>query len=158
LVICGGGTVVGIPAAWVLRTTIEASRGAPSPDAAANTYMIALAYGNEDGLLPVLDNDHQDTLLTQWRAYRDAMTGTTPPPSKLDYGALAVGPIDHGRADVTADVTATWWGTPGSGAAGYRSPAHTWRLHTREDHGWQITAVDAFPWCGGYVRPDACAK
>lgn len=151
LLVCCGGTAFGVPAAWVLRTTLEASRGAPSPDAAANEYLLALGYDNEAGLLPVLDNDHQGELLTAWRAYRAAMSATTPPPSKLDFGSLAVGPVIDGRAVVSTEVSATWWG-----ASAYRSEAHTWRFTTRQDNGWQVETVEPFAWCGGYVRQDAC--
>ena len=35
-------TAFGVPAAWVLRATVEASRGAPSPDAAADEYLMVL--------------------------------------------------------------------------------------------------------------------
>jgi hypothetical protein len=156
LLVCCGGTVVGVPVAWVLRMTIEAGRGAPSPDAAANDYLMALGYANEEGLLAVLDNDHQGELLDQWRAYRDAMKGTDPPPSRLDFGTLTVGPIVDGRADVSTDVQATWWGTNGGGTA-YNSESLTWRFKTREDNGWQVAAVEPPAWCGGYVRADACA-
>lgn len=140
-----------MPATWLLRSTIEASKGAPSPDAAANEYLLALGYDNEDGLLPVLDNDRQGELLTAWRAYRAAMSDTTPPPAKLDFGALTVGPIVEGRAKVSADVSATWWGENA-----YSSEAHTWRFTTRRDNGWQIEEVEPFAWCGGYVRSDTC--
>lgn len=90
MVMCCGGTVVGVPLAWVFRVTVEASKGAPTPDAAADDYLMALSYGNEDGLLPVLDKGHQDALLAGWRAYRKAMDGTTPKPSRLDYAGLTV--------------------------------------------------------------------
>ena len=156
LVFCCGGTVLGIPGAWALRLTLEASKGAPSPDAAADSYLMALGYDNEDGLLAILDNDHQDTLLTQWRAYRKAMDGTKPPPSRLDFGSLTVGPVVHGRTDVTTDVSATWWPANGTGTS-YRSDEHTWRFQTRDDNGWQVVSVAAPTWCGGYVRADACA-
>jgi len=155
LVFCCGGTAVGIPSAWALRLTLEASKGAPSPDAAADSYLMALGYNNEDGLLAILDNDHQDGLLAQWRAYRKAMDGTTPPPSRLDYGSLTVGPVANGRAEVSTDVSATWWPSDGTGS-GYRSDAYPWRFQTREENGWQVVAVQAPTWCGGYVRPDAC--
>lgn len=156
LLVCCGGMVVGVPVAWVLRQTIEASRGAPSPDAAANGYLMALGYNNEDGLLPILDNDVQDRLLTGWRAYRKAMDNTNPPPARLDFGALTLGRIVGGRAQVAVDVSATWWATDGHALA-YSSEKHTWRFQTRDDNGWQVTAVDAPSWCGGYVRLDACA-
>jgi hypothetical protein len=57
LVRCCGGVVVGIPMAWALRETTEASRGAPAPDAAADGYLMAFGYNTEEGLLPILDND-----------------------------------------------------------------------------------------------------
>jgi hypothetical protein len=151
LIVCGNGMAFGVPAAWVFHATLEASQGAPSPDAAANEYLLALGYDNEDGLLPLLDNDHQDALLAAWRAYRAAMSGTTPPPSKLDFGPLAVGPIVDGRAVVSTEVSATWWGENA-----YRSEAHTWRFTTRQDNGWQVEAVEPFTWCGGYVLAAAC--
>jgi hypothetical protein len=155
LLICGGGTVAGVPVAWVFGETIKASRGAPSPDAAADAYLMALSYDNEDGLLAILDNDHQEALLTQWHAYRDTMNATDPPPSRLDFGSLIVGPRASARAEVTTDVSATWWKT-GDGTSGYQSPAYKWRFQTREDNGWQVSAVEAPTWCGGYVRADAC--
>jgi hypothetical protein len=85
------------------------------------------------------------------------MDGTTPPP-KLEYGSLTVGrPVVDGRAEVTTDVSATWWGA-GEGAGGYRSQTRSWRFQTREDNGWQVMAVDAPTWCGGYIRLDACTS
>jgi hypothetical protein len=155
VVMCCGGGVVGVPVAWVLRETIEASKGAPSPDAAADDYLMALSYNSEDGLLPILDNDHQGKLLAGWRAYRKTMDGTTPRPSRLDFEGLTVGPVVDGKAEVTTEVAATWW--PSDGNAGYRSSKYTWRFQTREDNGWQVVAVDSPAWCGGYVRTDACA-
>jgi hypothetical protein len=83
------------------------------------------------------------------------MDNTTPAPSRLDYGPLTVGSIVGGQAEVTADVSATWWGTDGD-AGGYRSDEQTWRFETREDNGWQVVSVEAPTWCGGYVRMDAC--
>jgi hypothetical protein len=151
MILCCGGTALGAPAAWLLGTTIEASRGAATPDAAANEYLLALSYDNEDGLLAVLDNDNQDELLTAWHAYRATMSGTTPPPSSLDFGPLAVGPVADGRAEVSAEVRATWWGD-----LAYQSESHTWRFTTRQDNGWQIEKVEPPAWCGGYVRADAC--
>jgi hypothetical protein len=156
LLICCGGTVVGIPAAWALRKTIEAGKGASTPDAAADGYLMALSYGRGDGLLPMLDHDHQDELLADWRGYRHAMDRTTPKPSRLDYGSLTVGPIKDGRAGVTVDVYATWWGTDG-GTSGYSSEKHAWRFQARNDDGWRLVAVDALAWCGGYIRVDACS-
>jgi hypothetical protein len=143
--------------AWVLRETVEASRGAPAPDAAASEYLMALGYNNDEGLLAILDNDRQDELLAGWRAYRKAMDTTNPPPARLDFAGLTVGPVDDGQAEVTTDVSATWWHTEGQ-AQFYKSEAHTWRFTTREDNGWQVVAVDAPIWCGGYVRQDACAQ
>jgi hypothetical protein len=142
--------------AWALRKTIEAGKGAPTPDAAADEYLMGLSYGTEDGLLPMLDHGHQDELLAEWRQYRHAMDQTTPKPSRLDYGSLTVGPINDGRAGVAVDVYATWWGTDG-GASGYSSQKRTWRFQARDDDGWRLVAVDAPAWCGGYVRIDACA-
>ena len=43
-----------MPLAWVVRMTVQAGKGAPTPDAAANEYLMALGYGQEDGLLPLL--------------------------------------------------------------------------------------------------------
>uniref|UniRef100_UPI003F495C2C hypothetical protein n=1 Tax=Actinoplanes sp. CA-151224 TaxID=3239904 RepID=UPI003F495C2C len=139
----------------MLRLTADASHGAPSPDAAADSYLMALGYGRQEGLVAILDDRHQDQLLAQWHAYRQAMMTTTPPPARLENGALTVGPIVHGRAEVTTEVSATWWRTDG-GAIAYRSDKRTWRFQTREDNGWQVSAVQAPAWCGGYVREDAC--
>jgi hypothetical protein len=116
---------------------------------------MSLGYNNEEGLLPILDDEHQGELLAGWRAYRRAMDSTAAGPSRLDYGTLSVGPVTDGRAQVTVDVAVTWWGTDGR-AAGYSSDEQTWRFLTREDNGWHVAAVDAPTWCGGYVRVDAC--
>jgi hypothetical protein len=155
LVIGCGGTVFGVPVAWALRQTLEASRGAPSPDAAANEYLMALSYNTEEGLLPMLGNKHQDDLLSEWRAYRKAMDDADPAPSRLDFGPLTVGSVTGHNAEVTAEVSATWWGTDGR-ALSYRSEGHTWRSQTHEDNGWQVVKVEPPAWCGGYVRLDAC--
>ncbi|MFF5293041.1 hypothetical protein [Paractinoplanes globisporus] len=154
MLICCGGTVVGVPLAWIARLTIEAGRGAPSPDAAADSYLMALGYNQQEGLLPILDNRRQKQLLAQWKAYRAAMDGTDPPPSKLEFGALSVGSPVGGEVEVTADVSATWWGVDGR-AMSYQSRALTWRIFTREDNGWQVTRV-APTWCGGYVLAPKC--
>lgn len=157
LLCCCGGGVVGVPVAWVLRETVAAGRGEASPDAAANSYLMALGYGQEEGLLPLLDDEHQDQLLKQWKAYRAEMTGTDPPPARLDFGALTVGPIRDGRAEVTADVSATWWSTDANGRVSmYDSSAYTWRIETREDDGWRVSVVHAPAWCGGYVLASHC--
>jgi hypothetical protein len=103
------GTVTATPLLWVARMTLDAGRGAPGPDAAADTYLTALSYGDDEGLLPLLDDDHQDDLLKQWRTYRDAMQHTDPPPARLDYGALTVGPIVDGWRVSAVEVPA-WCG------------------------------------------------
>jgi hypothetical protein len=155
MLICCGGTVVGVPIAWVARQTIEASRGAPSPDAAADSYLMSLGYSEQDGLLPILDDGRQKQLLAQWNAYRAAMDSTNPPPSRLDYGTLSVGSAVRGEVEVTVDVSATWWGTDGR-ALSYKSRSWRWRITTRENNGWQVTRVEAPAWCGGYVLASKC--
>jgi hypothetical protein len=111
------------------------------------TFPMALSYGNEDGLLPILDNRHQDALWAGWRAYRKAMDDTTPRPSRLDYAGLTVGPVVGGEAEVTTEVAATWWA--GNGNAGYSSDEHMRRFQTQGDNGWQVVAVDPPVWCSG---------
>src|SRR4051812_32649328 len=61
---------MGVPLLWALRETIEVTRGAPSPNAAANGYLMAHSYGAEDGLLPLLDDGRQVGPLRQGRDYR----------------------------------------------------------------------------------------
>lgn len=156
VVLCCGGTIVGVPVAWVFGETVEASRGASSPDAAADEYLMALSYGTEEGLLPILDDRHQNDLLAGWRSYRKSMKDTVPTPSRLDYGALTVGPVAGHEAEVSTEVSATWWGTDGRALA-YSSEERVWRFRTHEDNGWHVQAVKAPAWCGGYVRADACS-
>jgi hypothetical protein len=157
VIFCAGGVVAGVPVLWVLRITLEASRGAPSPDAAVNSYLMALSYDNDEGLVVVLDNHHQDELLRQWRAYRNAMKHTDPAPSKLEIGPLTLSNTTKDHATVTADVAATWWNTDTNGRQdGYRSSAHTWRFTTHEDNGWLIDSVQAPAWCGTYVVMTRC--
>lgn len=154
LVLCCCGGVVGVPLAWLAHATVAASRGGTSPDVAANTYLMALSDGDEAGLLPMLDDEHQDELATGWHAYLATMQHTDPPPSRLDFGALTVSTAVSGRATVTVDVAATWWGSGMAG--GYRSQALPWRFETRDDGGWRITAVTPPVWCGGYVLASKC--
>jgi hypothetical protein len=147
----------GVPAVWLFEFAVDTSSGAPTPDGAAHVYLLALSYDNTDGLITVLDDDHQDELLEQWHAYRDAMKATDPPPFRLDYGALTVRTVADDRAEVAADVSARWWSADDNGRlSGYRSAEQRWRFETREDDGWQIVKVTAPAWCGDYVPPDKC--
>ncbi|MEV6306100.1 hypothetical protein AB0M02_42275 [Actinoplanes sp. NPDC051861] len=149
LICCGG--VTGLPVLWLLRETVEAGRGAPAPVAAADEYLVRLSYGDEDGLLPVLD-DEQDHLLEQWRGYLAAMRSTDPAPFGLDLNIVDPGSPSGDHATVRIDVQAVWWDTDGGGAS-YKSKPRTWVIETREDDGWRVTRVDAPPWCGtgGYL-------
>jgi hypothetical protein len=157
LLCCCGGGVVGVPVTWFLRETVAAGRGAVSPDAAANEYLMALGYNQQEGLLPLLDDEHQGELLQQWRAYRADMDRTDPPPARLNFGSLAVSPITDGRAEVTTDVSATWWLTADSGRTTmYNSDTFQWRIETREDDGWRVSVVHTPAWCGGYVLASKC--
>ena len=82
--LCGGGILLGAPLVWIGQT-ITASKGAPSPAAAVHTYLMALSYDNDAGLLPVLDDDQGDRLTAQRRAYRAEMHKGDAAPSKLDF-------------------------------------------------------------------------
>jgi hypothetical protein len=157
MLVCGGGIVLGVPLAWLARTTIDAGRGAKSPDAAADEYLSALGYDQQDGLLPLLDHSRQQELLGQWRKYRAAMDSTEPRPSRLDYASLDVGPTAAGRASVTVQVAAAWWPSGGGMSGGYVSQQLVWRFETRNSGGWRITTVTAPAWCGGYVLATKCS-
>lgn len=152
-VLCCCGTVVGAPLAWVVRITIEAGQGLPSPDAAADSYLLALSYDQDDGLLPVLADDGQDELVAQWRAYRADMEATDPPPDLLSWGPLDVSQSGHGRAQVLAHVSANWSSTDAVGRLSmWQSDTHTWVIDAADDgDGWRVTRVQPPPWCGGYV-------
>lgn len=153
LVLCCCGGVAGVPVAWFFRQTVEAGKGAPDPAAAADSYLLALGYDNQDGLLPLLDKAHRQDLLRQWRDFRAAMDRTTPRPSRLDYGPLTSSLDGRGLVHVTAAVSVTWWGTDGGSSGGFRSQQHDWSFQTRDDNGWRIVSVDQPAWCGtgGYV-------
>lgn len=151
---CGG--IVAAPLGWIVKETAAAGRGAATPTAAADEYLMALGYGQEEGLLPLLDDEDQDELLKQWRTYRAQMEGTDPPPARLDFDALEVGPIKDGRAEVSTDVSATWWNTEGERTSFYRSQQHRWVIETHDDGGWRVSAVHAPAWCGGYVLAAKC--
>lgn len=157
LLCCCGTTVVGAPLGWVLRETVSAGKGAASPDAAASEYLMALGYGQEDGLLPLLDDEHQDELLAQWRAYRAQMAGTDPAPSRLNFGALAVSELGQDQAVASTDVSALWWTVDANGRnVMYQSDEHPWRITSIEDDGWRVSAVEAPAWCGAYVLAEKC--
>jgi hypothetical protein len=154
VLICGAG-VVSIPALWLVGATVDAGRGAPSADAAASEYLMRLSYGNEDGLLPVLDDSRQDELLGQWREYLAAMRATDPPPFRLEFEKLGLAPATRDQTEVRTDVQAVWWDTDNDGrTSGYSSSPRTWLIEVREDDGWRVSKVSAPPWCGadGYVR------
>jgi hypothetical protein len=157
LLCCCGGGVVGVPATLLLRETVKAGKGAPTPDAAANDYLMSLGYNQQEGLLPLLDDEHQGVLLAQWKAYRADMDRTDPPPAKLEFGALTVGPVADGRAEVSASVSASWASTDDNGRLQlYQSQAYQWRIETRDDDGWRVSVVHAPAWCGGYVLASKC--
>jgi hypothetical protein len=156
VLLCCGGTVIGAPLAWVVGTTIEAGRGAKSPDAASDEYLSALGYGQKDGLLPLLDKEHQSELLKQWQSYRSQMQHTDPPPSRLDFGGLTVRPVVGSRAAVMVEVAATWWPSRGGLSGGYTSEQLGWRFETRDSNGWRVSEVVAPAWCGGYVLASRC--
>jgi hypothetical protein len=150
---CGG--LVGSPALWLLSATAEASRGKPSPVVAADAYLLALSYNEQDGLLPLLDDDAQADLLQQWHDLRAAMAATDDwgAPSVLGIIEMREGAISDGQATVEADVSATWWGKGGTPGTSIESKALTWRIETRDNDGWRVTRVVPPPWCGphGYV-------
>jgi hypothetical protein len=155
LLCCGGGVVLGGPLVWILGETVKASRGAASPVAAVDIYLGALSYGNDDGLLPVLDDSRGDMLVTQWDDYRAQMRRGGSAPSKLEYSFDGRPDTDADQAVVQAEVHPVWFGTNGH-ALSSAGAAHAWRFVTREDNGWQIESVTPYPWCGGYIQADAC--
>jgi hypothetical protein len=144
-----------VPAVWFVRATVDAGRGEASPAAAANAYLLALGYSEQEGLLPLLDDGAEDELLRQWADLRTAMAATESwgAPSRLNVGDLDEGPIVDGQATVTAGVSATWWGRGGTPGTSVESETLPWRIVTRDDDGWRVVKVDAPPWCGpgGYV-------
>lgn len=153
LLLCCGAPI-GIPALVFVRETVEAGRGSPAPDAAANEYLMALSYATEDGLLPLLDNDRKDDLLEQWRAYLAAMQATEPPPFRLDFSHLDVGLESDRRTEVRIEVKAVWSDVDENGRqSGWISSPRTWLIETHEDDGWRVSRVNAPSWCGtsGYV-------
>ena len=154
--LCCCGPLVGVPVVWFLRITDQAGKGAVAPDAAASDYLMALGYGNEDGLLPLVGNDQ--ALIKQWRDYRAVMAGTRRmgAPSSFDFGSLSVQPIGTGRAAVSTDVRVTWFNKTSTDAPFLNSQALTWRIETREDNGWRVAKVEPPAWCGGYVLASAC--
>lgn len=158
LLLCCGSVAVAIPVLWVVNLTADAGRAANTPDAAANIYLMALSYGNEDGLVNVLANDRQDHLLAQWRKYRVAMKQTRPEPARLGWGSLAVAASSETTAHVSTDVTAAWEFNETGGAEFYKSAPKTWQFEARLEDGWQVTLVQAPRWCGDYAVPPACRE
>jgi hypothetical protein len=155
MVICCGGAVVGIPLTWFVNETVKAGRGAVSPDAAVDTYLLALGYGREDGLLNVLEDHQGAQLLAQWRAYRAEMQRGDNAPSQLQHQFVGTTSTDADHAVVDVEVYPVWSPKNG-GATSLHGSRHPWKFTTREDGGWQVASVEPYPWCGGYVRVDVC--
>ncbi|WP_433298999.1 hypothetical protein ACQP2F_45030 [Actinoplanes sp. CA-030573] len=153
IALCCGGPLA-VPVVWTLRATVAAGQGAATPDAAADEYLMRLSYGDDAGLLPLLDDEHQDDLIQQWRDYRAAMLSTDPPPFRLDFASLDLRPAAGDRAQVRVNVHAVWWSADENGRlGGYSSSPRTWVIETRNDNGWRVSHVNAPAWCGvgGYV-------
>ncbi|WP_213457269.1 nuclear transport factor 2 family protein [Rhizomonospora bruguierae] len=132
-------------------------RGQPSPDAAANLYVLQLSAAEEIGLSGVLTGERRDDLRAQWRAYRAEMTRAELP-DKLEIKRIDVEQQADDRATVTVHVFGTWW-TSETGAGILNSPAYPWHFDTRrEAGGWRIWAVEAPAWCGTYLREGACGE
>jgi hypothetical protein len=152
----GAGAVLGVPLTRLIAPTATASRGAASPTAAVTTYVAALNHGTEEDVLPVLDEERGDALIRQWRAYAAAMRRGRIGVSRLASRMPITRPVDERHAVVEMAAYPVWWAGDGSGPS-RQGGAHVWRFTIREDHGWRIVSVTAFPWCGGYVPAEACA-
>jgi hypothetical protein len=161
VLLCCCGAPIGGAVYWVGRETIDAGKGAPSPDAAADIYIGSLGYGQENWLWSNAHRDARQQLSDQWHTYRAAMDAEVATMSSegtasvdLSWSGLSVGPIVEGRATVKVDVRAEWSLTD------HRSQVHMWNgnylpwtIETVDDDGWRVTRVTAPPWCGtaGYV-------
>ncbi|MGC4788725.1 hypothetical protein ACLQ22_12950 [Micromonospora sp. DT178] len=113
-----------------------------------------LSAGDGIGLSRVLAEERHDELRRQWQSYRDEMTRSQRPPSKLEATGAAV--IEHqgdDRATVVEHVRGVWW-DEGMSLAG---SAHPWRWELRKDDGgWRVWSVELPAWCGVHVRTDVC--
>ncbi|MFF5071611.1 hypothetical protein ACFY2R_10495 [Micromonospora olivasterospora] len=151
----------GAPAAagvgWTTARTYEADQGQPSPDSAANVFMLAVSTGEEIGLRSALAPQRRDELLNEWRGIRRDITRTDPQPSKVSTGVFVVEHQDDDRAQVVTDVQAVRWGEGFSGSI--TGTPRPWRFEVHRDGGgWRVWAVDPHPWCGGHVRASACQQ
>jgi hypothetical protein len=108
--------VIGVPLVWLADATAAAGRGAPSPAAAVNIYLIALGYNNDAGLLPIVGNDSD--LIRLWRTYRADMQRGGTPPARLDFTLNPPVPLKMRHAQLDADVQAVWWSTTGTRTTG----------------------------------------
>ncbi|TDB74272.1 hypothetical protein E1165_14965 [Micromonospora sp. KC723] len=138
--------------------THQADQGQPSPDAAANVFMLAVSSGEELGLRSALAPQHRDELVNEWREIRQDISRTEPAVSKVTAAAFVIEHQDDDRAQVVTEVRAVWWPTDGGGLMMHGSP-YPWRFETRrDDGGWRVWSVDPHPWCGGHVRASACEQ
>ncbi|MEU7776236.1 hypothetical protein AB0C44_33400 [Micromonospora taraxaci] len=153
LALCvGGPAVAGV--SWFAVKTAEADKGQPTPDAAANVFMLAMSSGEELGLRAALAPQRRDELLDEWRSVRRDITRTDPLPSKVNAGVFVVEDQGDDRAQVVTPVHAVWWQDGGISMAGAK---HPWQFEVRHDRGgWRVWSVDPYPWCGGHVRVEAC--
>ncbi|WP_157411547.1 hypothetical protein [Actinoplanes rectilineatus] len=155
---CCGGPAMWL-AAWFSGATADAGRGAVSPEAAANEYLLSISYNNVEGLAPLLDDDRQDQLLRQRAAYLSEMEATDPAPARMSWEGYDVRPLSQGRVEVRTDVRGNWTSAAEGGGRlrMFNSEAHPWVILLAEDDGWRIVEVRPHPWCGGYVYGDRCS-
>ncbi|GAB1643841.1 hypothetical protein KRMM14A1259_42640 [Krasilnikovia sp. MM14-A1259] len=157
--LCGLGAV---PIVALLDYTQRQGDAFGTPVEAADAYLLQLnlnlaAVGgelDEVGLSRALDADRRDELLKQWEGLRTEIGRTDPPPSKLTWSSFQSTSQGGETVTVTVPVSAQW---SGGTATSYKSEPHPWTFTARhQDGGWRLSAVQPYPWCGGYVDQAHC--
>ncbi|MEV4716656.1 hypothetical protein AB0J94_05595 [Micromonospora noduli] len=155
LALCAGAPVA-VAGTWAAVKTYQAGKGEPTPVAAVDVFMLAMSSGDELGIGGALAPQRYDELLDEWRSIRRDIERTEPAVSKVAAEDFEVDNQDDDRAQVVTQVHGVWFPTDGSGLFIHGTP-HPWRFQVRRDAGgWRVWSVDAYPWCGGHVRADAC--
>jgi hypothetical protein len=138
---------------WLLRGTVEASRGGKSPSVAAMAVLDGLRpLADEDmgALLSFLCNEHQKELLARLRQMRADLGHSQK--TTLEWLSFDESESPDGVV-VSVMVQAVMEVTTGGQTLWAHGTAHEWKFETRKQWlGWTVCGIEAPAICGVYIR------